>query len=105
MRFVLRDHTAAEPAAKLDRPTCFVTKEVLDQKRNAAEGAGSERLLIEFVNSIRVGLNDRSDGWIDRGDCGCRRLREFLRRDMLMRDQLGKAEGIIAGVFGKAHHV
>src|SRR5881397_2049325 len=104
MRVVLRDHAATQPAAELDCPARFVAEEVLDEKRNAAERTGAERLLIEAVNPIRVGLDDGVDGWIDRGDRRRRRLRELLRRYLFVRDQVGKAKGIVAGVFGKVHH-
>ena len=104
MRVVLRDHAAAQPAAELDRPARFVTEEVFDQKRNAAEGTGSEHLLIEAVNPIRVRFDDGVDGSINRGDRRRRCLGELLRRYLFARDQLGKAKRIVAGVFGKVHH-
>ena len=100
MRVLRRDHAAAQPAAEFDDPAGLVSEEVLDQERHAAERTGAEAPLIEVLDPIRIGFDDRVDRGIDGVDGGGGHLCQLSRRNLLLGDELGETERIVRRVFG-----
>ena len=98
MRVGLRDHAAAQPAAELDSAAGLVAEHVFHQEGNAAERAGTERVLVETLDAIGVGLDHGVDRGIDRLDRLGRDERELLRRHLSRRDQAGETKRVAARV-------
>ena len=103
MRILLRDHPAAEPAAELDLATRLVAEHVLHQERHAAKRSAAELALVEGVDAVGIGLDDRVDRRIDRGDRRRRCRRELGRRDLPLRDEPREAQCVVTGILGELH--
>ena len=103
MGVLLRNQAAAQPAAELDDAAGLVPEEILDEKRDAAEGAIPQRAVIERLDAIRVGFDDGIDGGIDGLDRRSGRSSQFPRRHLPTRHQRGESQRIVPGVLGKDH--
>src|SRR5262249_26393493 len=89
-------HPLTQAAAELDFASGFVAKDVLHQKRYAAEWAIAERRFIKGLNPIRIGFNHSVDGRVDRiNRPGCS-FRKLMWRYFTFCDQLGDAECVIS---------
>src|SRR5579862_2783222 len=103
VRVRLAHHALAEAASELDLAPGLVAEHVLDEEWHAAEGARAEALLVEIVDAIRIGLDDRVHarvGFLDRARGS---LRHLLRGNLALRDQPGDAERVVARVLLEVH--
>ena len=59
--------------------------------------------LVEDLDAVGIGLDDRVDVGVDRVDRPRGGLRQLFRRDLLAGDQVRKAQSVVAGIFGEFH--
>ena len=99
----LDGHACAQTRTKLDLATLLVSEHILDEKRHAAEGAGSQGLFVEFFDAIGIKFDDRVDLRIDLPDGSARRLGQLLGAHLFPGHQLGQAQGVVGCIFGQVH--
>ena len=77
--------------------------EILQQKRHAGEGTVG-KALVDLPPGIVVMLDDhRIDLRIDLGGAGDRLVQQFAGADLLLADEIGKADAVVIAVFRERH--
>ena len=100
-----RDQTLGEPRTGVAAHACGMRDQFLGEEGNAGERSARQTGRHGFFRVARQRAADRVDLRIDPLDRGDRGLEQLTRRNLLCRDQLGKAEAVMVGVVVQADHV
>src|SRR5262249_14278244 len=100
---LLHRHAGAQARAVLDDPALLVAEPVLDKERHAAERTVAEGALVEPLDAVGIKLDHGVERAVDLFARDGGGLRQLLRAHLFLGDELGQAEGVIGGIFGKLH--
>ncbi len=100
-----RDQTLGEPRTGVAAHACGMRDQFLGEEGNAGERSARQTGRHGFFRVARQRAADRVDLRIDPLDRGDRGLEQLTCRNLLCRDQLGKAEAVMVGVVVQADHV